>query len=173
MATKFLKETIMTKIKDLATMTCDNAFLQFPIDEERYELLDVIQMIGASDALWLLGRRSTVIDGICRRWTSPQGSPNSLRIREFLEECGGNLDRAYTAFVQRPSPDDNDRSLVADRSRRLRASVISSSGSTSTIIKEGHSALAARFWFRVYYLINKSARRKVKRSVPRTGRVST
>lgn len=39
----------MTKIKDLATVIVDNAFLQFPVDSERYELaIYISNYIGAN-----------------------------------------------------------------------------------------------------------------------------
>jgi hypothetical protein len=38
----------MTKIKDLVTVTCDNLFSLFPIDDERYELIAAIGMYTAN-----------------------------------------------------------------------------------------------------------------------------
>jgi hypothetical protein len=172
MATKFLKETIMTKIKDLATMTVDNAFLQFPVDEERYELFDVIRQIDEQGALGLLGRRSYLVDEVCRCSVSPQGSPNYLRVREFIEEVGTTVDRAYTAFVQKPTPDASDRSLTADRSRRFWASISNTVDVPATAIEEGFAETAIRFWFSVISALPQ-AQRDVYWSVPRTGRVST
>jgi hypothetical protein len=38
-------ETTMTKIKDLATVTGDTLFCRFPIDGERYELLNYVEIL--------------------------------------------------------------------------------------------------------------------------------
>lgn len=41
----------MTKIKDLVTVTVENVFRNFPIDSERYELVDLVETMIAHDSL--------------------------------------------------------------------------------------------------------------------------
>jgi hypothetical protein len=104
-------ETNMTKVKDLATVIVDNAFLQFPIDSERYELRAVLSHL---EFLGLL--KSVGVSHVGGGW--------ALRVSDFLHESGRLVVRATHAYMTIRYTEEYDGSLVTwDRARRLEMSL--------------------------------------------------
>jgi hypothetical protein len=100
----------MTKIKDLAYVITDNAFLMFPIDVERYELRNVLDHITSPRHLC----RDFVLD-------TPLGNE---RISSFIRAADSLLVDCAKCFgsVQN-SPGLRSSRLTRDRARRCEATL--------------------------------------------------
>lgn len=98
----------MTKIKDLAVMAVDNAFTQFPVDSERYELRATLTRY----------REVT-------RWES-----KDERINRFVLDLDGQLLKAALCYYQVHNDLSFSHSkLTQDRARRVEATIITWVGS--------------------------------------------
>lgn len=73
----------MSKIKDLATVTVDNAFMLFPVNRERYELADLVES-------WAIAFMVSI--GTCERQPLPHSQDE--RINRFLVETNKTFHRA-------------------------------------------------------------------------------
>jgi len=102
----------MTKIKDLATMAVDNAYMLFPLDLERYELRSCVSTF-MSDP------------GSCwdREWRLPLGNE---RIAAWLRQTDSTLLRAAHSFwqVHNDAALPKRAALLLDRARRCEATIL-------------------------------------------------
>lgn len=101
----------MSKIKDLVTVTVDTAYRAFPLDKERYELLDVLRV----NALAITKYDERCFPSDCDE-----------RVKVFLNGVHENFERGANAFARvafagfpRALPN-----VVEDRAERVRASLI-------------------------------------------------
>lgn len=101
----------MTKIKDLVTVTVDNVFRTFPLDSERYELVDHVRTI-----------KTLLLDE-----NSPLTVPamNDGRIKAFLEQVVETFITGAMAMlrVNMSVPGEPIPTIVQDRARRAAASM--------------------------------------------------
>jgi hypothetical protein len=103
-------ETTMTKIKDLVTVTVDNAFRNFPVDSERYELVEHVDFIA-----------DELLKGNWSRATSPTGSERIMFFTKTVQDTFA-LHAMCLARVQTEDPLDLGP-VVMDRARRAKASM--------------------------------------------------
>jgi hypothetical protein len=101
----------MTKIKDLATMAVDNAYMLFPVDLERYELQSCVSaFLNDPD--------------FCRdnNWRLPLCDE---RITAWLRQTDTALLRAAQSFwqVQQDAPLPSRAGLLHDRARRCETTI--------------------------------------------------
>lgn len=99
----------MTKIKDLATVTVDNAFRSFPLDKERYELLAALESwyCSCTDVRELLT-------------TCPTLAVNK-NVYVWFVSTSENLLNASIAFKRVVAEPEGLPSIVYDRARRVSA----------------------------------------------------
>lgn len=98
----------MTKIKDLVTVSVDNAFLLFPIDSERYELAGCVMAYNCGILSYAAGERFDTRD---------------MRVRAFILETEENFRKAATAYARLfTSPWECLKAVDFDRAKRVIAS---------------------------------------------------
>jgi hypothetical protein len=100
----------MTKVKDLATVNVDNAFLLFPVDKERYELFVRV--------------RDWVSDGV-RPIDLLHEADEVWRVKEWYSYVHKNLTEAALAFRQIYVCKHNLlNGITVDRARRVQATLL-------------------------------------------------
>jgi hypothetical protein len=104
-------ETTMTKIKDLVTVTVDNVFRLFPVDDERYEL--VAQVIDVKECLFQGGFSQTAI------------TTDNDRIKMFLSQTLENFAMGASALLRYRlcGPREVLPPIVCDRAKRAALSM--------------------------------------------------
>jgi hypothetical protein len=103
-------ETTMTKIKDLVTVTVDNVFRNFLMDDERYELVEHVEVLHT-----LVARSDD--------WSSIEAIKNE-RIKSFLLTVTETFALHASCLVSVMSAGEGHVSKVtADRARRAKASM--------------------------------------------------
>jgi hypothetical protein len=104
-------ETTMTTAKSLVTVTVDNVFRSFPIDEERYELLDMVGLVVET----IFNDKPLRFDRI-----------DDERTKLFLEGVHENFALGATSLLRKlnglESPDEIP-AIVIDRANRTAASM--------------------------------------------------
>jgi hypothetical protein len=103
----------MTKIKDLVTVTVDNVFRNFPIDSERYELIDYIGLMLEESSDDVFPIHVPMIE----QW----------RTKSFLDATFETFALGAVSLLRvQLSVDSSDvPSVVLDRARRFAASLSS------------------------------------------------
>jgi hypothetical protein len=129
----------MTQIKDLVTVAYDNAFLMFPVDEERYELIVALYRYGGN-----LPALKEAVD---------------TRIYEWIAATLGNFQRCCDAVHSVNA----NRSLNLDRARRVQHSL--PFVDVGSISSDGlHTMLCSFLWAKLHSSLSYADRKRLEES---------
>ncbi len=144
----------MAKIKDLVDVVLDNALLLFPVDSERYELADAVQLLATSGmkylglyehANWRVNEWLTATDAI---------------VRDYSEVFSRSVFNVYPLTK-----------LELDKVRRIRALNLPLDPCNEEDFDWLHDSTYGALWRCILFRMNHSEHFQVDR--PSTGRKST